>query len=210
MTARTQGPRAWRSRRFGAPRSRHALLVVAAIAAFLGLGATPPSADASERKIFDFTTDEVAGRARSIGKPRSIGQARNIGPTDVVSQAVAYARANPETETSVAARIAFQFGRSSLTDDAKRDLAFVAEKMLLSANDDVLFVIEGHTDTVGSDTYNRDLSIERAFSARAHLIALGVDGERLIAVGYGEGAPLANLNPRDGANRRVEFLVELP
>lgn len=201
MTARPTGPR---SRSGRAPRMRCALLAVAAIAAFIGLGALPPSADATERKVFEFTTETMSGRARSIG------QGRNLGPTDVVSQAVAYAKANPDTETSVAARIAFEFGRSSLTTDAKDDLAFLAEKMLLRANDDVLFVIEGHTDSVGSAGYNRDLSIERAFSAREHLIGLGVDGERLIAVGYGERAPLRGTEPRDGTNRRVEFLVELP
>jgi outer membrane protein OmpA-like peptidoglycan-associated protein len=69
--------------------------------------------------------------------------------------------------------------------------------------------IEGHTDSEGSDEYNRDLSDRRAKSVRTHLIDKGVADERLKAEGFGEDRPIAGNATEDGKaqNRRVEFRI---
>lgn len=69
--------------------------------------------------------------------------------------------------------------------------------------------IEGHTDSRGSATYNKELSQRRADSVRKYLIEKGVVGDRLEGVGYGEERPL---DKRENAaawdkNRRVDFFV---
>jgi OOP family OmpA-OmpF porin len=67
--------------------------------------------------------------------------------------------------------------------------------------------LEGHTDSVGSDAYNKSLSQRRADSVKAYVVAKGVDGERLSAIGYGESRPFADNKTADGRaqNRRVLF-----
>ena len=69
------------------------------------------------------------------------------------------------------------------------------------------FTVEGHTDSVGSNSLNQKLSEERANSVRDFLINEGIDASRLEAVGYGEERPIATNNTRAGRtqNRRVEI-----
>ncbi len=70
--------------------------------------------------------------------------------------------------------------------------------------------IEGHTDSVGDAAYNKDLSQRRADAVRDYLIAHGVEGSRITAVGFGEEKLLVEEHSEaDRAkNRRVEFFVD--
>ncbi|MCC6809003.1 MAG: OmpA family protein [Deltaproteobacteria bacterium] len=74
-----------------------------------------------------------------------------------------------------------------------------------------LIRIDGHTDNVGTDSYNIDLSTRRAFSVLRYLTSHGVAGSRLKSEGYGFRKPkTSNSTPRGRAiNRRVEFIIEL-
>ena len=67
--------------------------------------------------------------------------------------------------------------------------------------------ISGHTDSVGSDSYNQRLSEHRALSVKDYLALGGVAPQRLTAIGYGESRPLASNSTAAGraANRRVEL-----
>jgi len=69
--------------------------------------------------------------------------------------------------------------------------------------------IEGHTDSDGSDKYNRNLSDKRAAAVRAYLTGKGVDEGRLSSVGHGESQPIAENETAAGKekNRRVEFII---
>ena len=70
--------------------------------------------------------------------------------------------------------------------------------------------ISGHTDSVGSDSYNMTLSNQRANAVRDYFIRYhNIDPNRLIAVGYGETQPIADNRTRSGRdmNRRIEFKV---
>lgn len=70
-------------------------------------------------------------------------------------------------------------------------------------------VIEGHTDSRGSASYNRQLSEQRAQSVRDFLLAEGVDQSVVQAVGRGEDEPIASNDSADGRanNRRVEIVI---
>ena len=69
------------------------------------------------------------------------------------------------------------------------------------------FVIEGHTDSVGSESSNQRLSDSRAASVRTYLTTIGMDGARLSSIGYGESRPIATNATRAGKqqNRRVQI-----
>ncbi len=70
-------------------------------------------------------------------------------------------------------------------------------------------IVEGHTDSTGSESYNLDLSIRRAESVMKYLVAKGISAERLIVKGYGEQQPIADNTTSEGRrkNRRMEFKV---
>ena len=70
--------------------------------------------------------------------------------------------------------------------------------------------IAGHTDSVGSDSYNQDLSERRALSVRDYLAAGGFPRSQMTAVGFGESQPIAPNDTPAGraANRRVVITAE--
>ena len=71
-------------------------------------------------------------------------------------------------------------------------------------------VVQGHTDSTGSETYNQDLSERRAVAVKNELLGRGVDAGRMSAIGYGEGSPVASNDTAGGRqqNRRVELLLK--
>lgn len=72
--------------------------------------------------------------------------------------------------------------------------------------------IEGHTDDIGSEEYNQDLSQRRADSVRNYLVRQGIGTQRLVATGMGEGQPVADNATVSGRqeNRRVEVIIDNP
>lgn len=70
-------------------------------------------------------------------------------------------------------------------------------------------MIEGHTDNVGSEESNLDLSQRRADSVRSYLIRRGIGAARLSTSGLGEGSPIADNDSVTGRqqNRRVEVII---
>lgn len=71
-------------------------------------------------------------------------------------------------------------------------------------------VVQGHTDSTGSEEHNESLSERRADSVEAYLVGRGVAGDRLSAIGYGEGFPVASNDSESGRqlNRRVDILLQ--
>ena len=70
-------------------------------------------------------------------------------------------------------------------------------------------LIEGHTDSTGSHTYNQELSDRRAYAVQMALIKYGVSSDRINARGYGETFPVASNDTFEGRqlNRRVEIIL---
>lgn len=69
--------------------------------------------------------------------------------------------------------------------------------------------IGGHTDSLGPDEYNQGLSQRRAEAVKRYLARLGVDANRISAVGYGESRPVTSNDTQEGRrlNRRTEFTI---
>jgi outer membrane protein OmpA-like peptidoglycan-associated protein len=73
-------------------------------------------------------------------------------------------------------------------------------------------MIEGYTDSVGSEDYNQGLSQRRADSVKTYLVRQGIGSVRLVAAGKGENAPVAGNDSAAGRqqNRRVEVIINNP
>ncbi len=71
-------------------------------------------------------------------------------------------------------------------------------------------VIQGHTDSTGTEEHNQALSERRAGSVRSFLVGRGVEEDRMAAIGYGEGMPRASNDTTSGRqqNRRVDVLLK--
>jgi len=101
----------------------------------------------------------------------------------------------------------FKFDSAELEPSAEQMLAHAVQT--LNEAPAVNARVEGHTDSVGTDAYNLDLSQRRADSVREYLIARGIPATRLTTAGKGEAEPVAPNTTAEGRfqNRRVEFRV---
>lgn len=97
----------------------------------------------------------------------------------------------------------FEYNSDTLTKPARANLNEFAKALKDPRLGSSAFVVEGHTDGMGSDEFNLDLSIRRAKSVVAYLEGLGVSTEKLEAKGYGKQKLLVP-DPMSKQNRRVE------
>lgn len=100
----------------------------------------------------------------------------------------------------------FDFDSDVLKEQARENLDVLATSLNKYPKSDLMIV--GHTDNVGTDSYNMDLSKRRASSARSFLRANGVS-RNIKALGRGESEPIANNESEEGRqlNRRVEVAI---
>jgi outer membrane protein OmpA-like peptidoglycan-associated protein len=108
----------------------------------------------------------------------------------------------------------FAFGSTALTQNAKRQIDGFFQDLQGSTNagsaSGHLFVVAGHTDSVGTEVYNYELGQRRAARVAAYLVSKeGVDPTQVRVVSYGESKPIADDTTSRGrrSNRRVEILV---
>lgn len=103
--------------------------------------------------------------------------------------------------------VLFGFGKADLSPGATRSIDKLA--VFLEQHQNRNLLIEGHTDNVGSDEYNRALSEKRAQAVQDHLVARGVSPERIAIKGYGKQYPEAPNDTPSGRqqNRRVEIVI---
>ena len=101
----------------------------------------------------------------------------------------------------------FDHNKSTLKTESKQELANAFQ--LMKENPTLRIEISGHTDSVGSDSYNERLSKARAKSVVEYLENLGIDNSRLVYKGLGEKKPIADNKTEDGRalNRRTELKV---
>jgi outer membrane protein OmpA-like peptidoglycan-associated protein len=119
---------------------------------------------------------------------------------------------NPKGGESLA--LYFEYDQSGLHPRAQKQLEIVAS--LLRSNTSRKLYISGHTDAHGSDTYNKNLSADRAKTVKDALCALGVSAEQVVTEGLGKSSPLSPNQKADGSddpegrshNRRAEIYLD--
>ena len=103
--------------------------------------------------------------------------------------------------------VLFDTGRAELNPGSGRKLDQLAQ--FLSDHKERRVQIDGFTDSVGSDSYNDELSRRRADSVKSALMMRGIDASRISTQGYGKAYPVANNTDSGGRqlNRRVEVVI---
>jgi outer membrane protein OmpA-like peptidoglycan-associated protein len=109
------------------------------------------------------------------------------------------------TEITVSMGIKFGYNTAELTEDAKTQLQPVGEAFQKLSH--LSFVLEGHTDAIGSQAYNKTLSEARAASVKDFLVSnFKVQADRIEIVGKGKEGLLDPNNPTSDVNRRVRII----
>lgn len=104
--------------------------------------------------------------------------------------------------------ILFRSADSNLLPAAREKLDQVAKALLAIRTRNL--IVEGHTDSQGSDSYNQSLSQRRADAVRNYLVQSGYPADHIQSRGQGEGSPIASNSSAEGRanNRRVEIVIE--
>lgn len=177
--------------------------------------------------------NEVAERATTAERIRSAEAERERVRAEARAREVQTARAQADAEADRARRletelkdlqakqtargtvvtlgdVLFDTGSATLRPGAQTSIVRLAEA--LRSNPDRRVLIEGHTDSVGSEASNQLLSERRAEAVRAALIANNVAPERIQVLALGESVPVASNETAAGRqqNRRVEVVFSSP
>lgn len=107
----------------------------------------------------------------------------------------------------VTSHIGFEFNKHEISEQYNAFLTQLGE--LVSSTEGIVLNINGHTDSVGNDTYNFNLSRKRALSIANFLVSQGVARSRMKCNGFGSTRPIASDSTESGRakNRRVEFHI---
>ena len=165
----------------------------------------PCNADKTTRLQMRITT--LVDRTTGIA-----GFASALQPAEVPLKDRLDALGAKVTDTEVTIRLSgailFDFDSDAIRPDARRSLLEIVE--VIEAYGGRPVRVEGHTDSVASESYNQGLSERRAKSVAHWLAENGVDGGRLTTRGWGETRPVAENDTPEGRqqNRRVELIIE--
>ena len=145
----------------------------------------------AEREREEAVRQKEEMRARLVAQLNQVLQTRDTARGVIVSM--------PD--------VLFDFNKYTLKPQAREKLAKISGIVL--AYPDLKLDVEGHTDSIGSDEYNQQLSEKRAESVRGYLISQGVKPDEVSAQGLGKANPVADNSTPHGRqlNRRVEMVV---
>ncbi len=155
------------------------------------------------------TADQIIAALKPTGQIQSGTRGiRPVAPGTVVA-AAEVTRQAPAKQPSMDLNVHFEFGSAELTPDAMRTLDELGRALSSNVLGGYRFRIEGHTDTVGTEEFNKTLSDQRAASVARYLEGkFGVGPARLETVGLGQAVPLVPTPPQtpEQRNRRVHVV----
>jgi outer membrane protein OmpA-like peptidoglycan-associated protein len=165
----------------------------------------------AERQRIVAEAREREARAREAEAQLASAQAREAQErANSLEEELRELRAKPTDRGMVLTLgdVLFDTGKSTLKPGAYQTIERVAT--LLKESPERKVMIEGHTDSVGSEEFNMGLSQRRAQSVQAALMERGVPGNQISATGRGESTPVASNDDPGGRqqNRRVELIFE--
>jgi outer membrane protein OmpA-like peptidoglycan-associated protein len=165
-----------------------------------GQGAAPMKT----RSIRMLDAPETAAAAAPSGGPAQDGAPAH---SEAAARVPSVVEASFETPSARALSlpVRFEFNSAEISPMARPQLDALADGIKLLPRGQAI-VIEGHTDAVGGEAYNLQLSQRRAQAVKRYLREVhAIEASRLIDVGFGKQRPIEGVDPYAGQNRRVQF-----
>ena len=140
---------------------------------------------------------EAEARAKAQARAELLNRLNSVLPTR-------------ETDRGLVSEIGgvqFATGTANLNSQARESLARFSG--IVASYPELSFRIEGHTDNVGTDATNNELSLRRAVSVRNYVTSLGIPAASISVDGFGSSRPIADNASSEGRarNRRVEIVI---
>lgn len=153
--------------------------------------------EAAIEKAARLAAQEADARARAEARAQLLNRLSAVLPTRDTDRGL----------VSEIGGVQFATGTANLSPPARESLARFSG--IVASYPELSFTIEGHTDNVGSDLTNNELSLRRAITVRDYLASLGVPLGNIEVQGYGPYRPIADNATADGRarNRRVEIVI---
>lgn len=163
-----------------------------------------------ERANLDKASEQLNKTSQELEAERSLRQAAEKKLSAALTSLNEIGKIKEEARgvvITLSGAVLFTTGKYQLLPIAKEKLNEVATALKDQGYKEI--VIEGHTDSRGSEVNNESLSLQRAQSVRTHLVSQGLDAQKISARGLGESRPVAPNDTPEGRanNRRVELIV---
>lgn len=129
-------------------------------------------------------------------------QEQELRAVMAASEAANIQRTRDVLTATFKSEVFFDFDSASLKPGGYAEIGRVSG--VLNKYPQTTIRVEGHTDSKGSETYNQTLSERRAGAVKNALVQQGVDGMRIIPIGFGESQPISS---NDAVNRRVNIVI---
>ncbi|MFN8881531.1 MAG: OmpA family protein [Cyclobacteriaceae bacterium] len=187
----------------------------------LPLGATVALADLiSQQVIAEYESDSVTGEylfvlpdagdyAVHVHKKGYLFESLHfaVGPNDPDVRQDCWLSPIASKSGTTLNNVFFETNSYALSEKSKTELSQLAQ--FLRDNPEIAIEIQGHTDNVGQESYNQELSLKRAGSVKQHLLADGIQENRVFVAGFGSKRPvLPNTSAQSRAkNRRIEIFI---
>jgi outer membrane protein OmpA-like peptidoglycan-associated protein len=184
-------------------RTRTGALIGAGIGAVAGLLSGGDAVERRQRALVGAGVGGLAGAGVGAYQDRQEAALRR----ELAGSGVDVVRNGDNITLNMPGNITFAFDSSNLQPQFYPVLDNVAST--LNEYNQTVIEVAGHTDSVGSDSYNQQLSVQRANSVAAYLSSKGIMQQRMITVGAGETHPVASNDTEAGRaqNRRVEITI---
>jgi outer membrane protein OmpA-like peptidoglycan-associated protein len=184
-------------------RTRRGALIGAGIGAVAGLLSGSDATERRQRALVGAGVGGLAGGAIGAYQDRQEAQLRS----QMQGTGVDVVRNGDNITLNLPGGVTFAFDKAEVQPQFYPVLDNVAST--LQQYNQTIVEVAGHTDSVGSDSYNQQLSQRRAEAVANYLNSRGVMRDRMITVGAGESRPIASNDSEEGraANRRVEITL---
>jgi len=184
-------------------RTRTGALIGAGIGAVAGLLSGGDAVERRQRALVGAGIGGLAGGGIGAYQDRQEAALRR----DLQGTGVDVVRKGDNITLNMPGNITFAFDSSNLQPQFYPVLDNVAST--LNQYNQTVIEVAGHTDNVGSDAYNQQLSVQRANAVAGYLGSKGILQQRMMVVGAGESRPIASNDTDAGRaqNRRVEITI---
>jgi len=184
-------------------KTKRGALIGAGIGAVVGAISGDDARDKRQRALVGAGVGALVGAGVGAYQDKQERELRDA----MAGTGVDVVRKGDDIVLNMPGNITFGFNSAELTPSFYSVLDRVAT--VANNNPQTMLEIAGHTDSIGSDAYNDDLSRRRAQSVANYLMTRNVNGQRLMTIGGGERYPVASNETEEGRaqNRRVEISV---